>query len=66
VYLTLAHAVRGGIRGHHFREMMRQIYEIMEDDAIYEGPIFKLLYIVLRKIVGPSRDATADAAVTET
>ena len=55
-----------GIRGHYFRDMMRQIYEMMEDDVIYDGPVFKLLYMVLRKIVGPSRDATADAAITET
>jgi hypothetical protein len=55
-----------GIRGHYFRDMMGQIYEMMEDDAIYDGPVFKLLYIVLRKIVGSSRDATADEAITET
>lgn len=52
---------RGGIRGYHFREMMRLIYDTMEDDAIYDGPIFEILYIILRKIVGPSRDATEDA-----
>ena len=53
---------RGGIRGHHFKEMMRLIYDTMEDDAIYDHPIFELLYIILRKIVGTSSDATKDAA----
>jgi hypothetical protein len=52
---------RGGIRGHHFREMMAIIYDMMEDNAIYDGPMFTLLYIILRKIVGPNRDATEDA-----
>jgi hypothetical protein len=56
---------RGGIRGYHFRDMMRLIYDTMEDNAIYDGPMFTLLYIILRKIVGPNRDATEDAATTE-
>jgi hypothetical protein len=56
---------RGGIRGHHFREMMGLIYDMMEDDAIYDHPIFELLYIILRKIVGTSSDATARHAETK-
>jgi hypothetical protein len=54
-----------GIRGHHFREMMGLIYDMMEDDVIYDHPIFELLYIILRKIVGTSSDATARHAETK-
>lgn len=36
-----------GIRGKKFRDMFVVLYEIMEDDAIYDGPIFRVLYIIL-------------------
>ena len=45
--------------------MMGLIYDMMEDDAIYDHPIFELLYIILRKIVGTSSDATARHAETK-
>jgi hypothetical protein len=36
-----------GIRGKKFRDIFLILYQTMEDDAIYEGPIFRVLYLVL-------------------
>ena len=36
-----------GIRGKKFRDIFLVLYQTMEDDAIYEGPIFRVLYRVL-------------------
>jgi hypothetical protein len=41
------HAVDGGIRGKFFRRIFAVLYETMEDDAIYDGPIFRVLYLIL-------------------
>lgn len=36
-----------GIRGKKFRDIFMVLYETMEDDAIYDGPIFRVLYLIL-------------------
>jgi hypothetical protein len=36
-----------GIRGKVFRRIFAVLYETMEDDAIYDGPIFRVLYLIL-------------------
>ena len=36
-----------GIRGKKFRDIFVVLYETMEDDTIYDGPIFRVLYIIL-------------------
>jgi hypothetical protein len=36
-----------GIRGKKFRDIFLVLYETMEDDAIYDDPVFTLLYRVL-------------------
>ena len=36
-----------GIRGKKFRDIFLVLYQTIEDDAIYEGPIFRVLYLVL-------------------
>ena len=36
-----------GIRGKKFRDIFLVLYDTMEDGAIYEGPIFRVLYLIL-------------------
>ena len=36
-----------GIHGKKFRDIFLVLYNTMEDDAIYEGPIFRVLYLIL-------------------
>ena len=39
--------IMDGIRGKKFRDIFVVLYETMEDDAIYDGPIFRALYLIL-------------------
>jgi hypothetical protein len=36
-----------GIQGRKIKEIMQTILNTMEDDAIYDDPVFSLLYAVL-------------------
>jgi hypothetical protein len=36
-----------GILGKKFRDIFLVLYETMEDDVVYDGPIFRVLYLIL-------------------
>ena len=43
-----------GIQGRKIKEIMQAIFNAMEDDAIYDDPVFNLLYAVLLRFSTPA------------
>jgi len=40
-----------GIEGRKIKEIMQAIFNAMEDDAMYDDPVFSLLYAVLLRFI---------------